>query len=137
VSPRPPPAATTCILVIDRPVGSADVADLCDRLRVLVAGSEAEIVVCDARGLAANLTSIDALVRLRLSARRLGRQFRVHRVSPELSDLIAFCGVADVMRVVGELRLEACRQPEQREQPRGVEERDEVRDAPARDLDDL
>jgi hypothetical protein len=52
-------------------------------------------IVCDARGLAADAVSVEALARLALSARRAGAELRVTGAAGELSDLLAFCGLAE------------------------------------------
>jgi hypothetical protein len=73
-------------------------------------------IICDAGTLAPDATSVDALARLQLSAKREGRALRVCGASSELQQLLAFCGLAAV------LGLEASRQAEQREERGGVEE---------------
>ena len=72
----------------------------------------------DASALRPTLASLDLLARLRLR----GARFR--DVSPELRDLACFCGLA---RALG---LELEREPEEREEPRGVEEERHVGDPP-------
>ena len=64
--------------------------------------------------------TIDALARLQLSSRRVGLEIRLRHASNELQKLLAFVGLDEV------LRLEAGRQPEQREQRVGVEEEREL-----------
>ena len=128
--PRPEPS--TAILVICGPVAAGDAERLCDRLRALVAASDAEVVVCDVRALAADARSVDALARLQLTARRLGRRIRLHRASRELDALLSFLGLAEA--VGGARRADSVRargQAEQRKQPLGVEEGVERDDAPA------
>ena len=72
----------------------------------------------DASALRPNLASLDLLARLRLR----GARFR--GVSPELHDLARFCGLAKALGLEGE------RQPEEREEPGGVEEEGHVGDPP-------
>ena len=76
--------------------------------------------------------AVEALARLRLTARRLGCGLRLRGPSRALEQVLAFCGLCDVLPVEGELG--GLRwyggEPEQREQPRGVEERVEARDPP-------
>jgi len=79
VHSRPEP--TTAVPVIARPVARGDAPLLCERLHALVQASCAEVIVCDGRALAADALSVDALARLQLAARRLGRQIGVHRTS--------------------------------------------------------
>jgi hypothetical protein len=72
----------------------------------------------------ADLATVDALARLQLVARRAGLELRLRRASPDLLDLIAFVGLDEVLRV------EPGRQPEEREEPLGVEEERELSDPP-------
>jgi hypothetical protein len=73
-------------------------------------------VICDVGALAPDASSIDALARLQLTAKREGVDLRLRGASDELGQLLVFCGLAAV------LGLEASRQAEQREQRGGVEE---------------
>jgi hypothetical protein len=123
------------LLVVGAPIGDGDAARLCERLSALARGSDAEVIVCDVSALAADARSIDALARLQLTARRLGRRIRLYRASRELDALLAFLGLDDVVGGGGPARLDlfgrCLRQAEEREQPRGVEERVDRDDAPA------
>lgn len=82
--------------VIDGPVGVTDVAVLCERLRRVLTGTDAEVVV-DVRSLAADAVTLEALARLQLTARRVGRRITLRRVSPDLDSLVAFAGLADAL----------------------------------------
>ncbi len=77
---------------------------------------------CDVSGLAADAVAVDTLARLQLAAQRLNVELRLRNASSELRELLAFCGLADVLRVEDE------RQPEEREQGLGVEEERELDD---------
>jgi anti-anti-sigma regulatory factor len=66
-------------------------------------------IVCDVGILAADVTTIDALARLQLIARRLGRELRLRGASRELVELLELCGVGEILRV------EVGREPEERE----------------------
>lgn len=88
----------TEVLIVPGPIADGDAPRLCERLRVLLESSDAEVVVCDVRGLAADAVTVDALARLQLTARRLGRRIRLHGSSPELDRLLSFVGLADVVR---------------------------------------
>jgi len=81
-------------------------------------------MVCDLDGVAADACTIDALARLQLAARRLGLELRLRRVSGELTELIAFAGLGDVL-------LEPGREAEEREEPLRAEEERELRDPAA------
>ena len=80
-------------------------------------------VDCDVGHLAcADFRTVHALARASLNARRLGSRLRVVNASPELQELIRFAGLEEAL-------LERRRgQPEEREQPLGVEERGEAGD---------
>jgi ABC-type transporter Mla MlaB component len=117
----PPPPHP--VWVIAGPLASGDAAPLCEHLREVLASSRAAVVVCDVGGLKADIVTVDVLARLQLTARRLGCRIELHSGTPELARLLAFVGLADV------LGLGPRRQPEEREQPRRVEERVDRGDA--------
>src|ERR1044072_5531414 len=87
----------TGILVIDGPVDASDVPRLCSRLCAVLRDCDAEVVVCDVRTLAADAITLEALARLQLTARILGRGIRLQRASPDLGRLVAFVGLDDVL----------------------------------------
>lgn len=68
---------------------------------------------------------IDLIARLQLAARRAGRELRLCGASPELRELIRLSGLDRVL-----LCVEAGGQPEQGEEPGGVEEERELPDPP-------
>jgi anti-anti-sigma regulatory factor len=68
---------------------------------------------------------IDLIARLQLVARRAGCELRLSGASPELRELIGLSGLDPAL-----LRVEARGQPEQGEEPSGVEEEGELRDPP-------
>lgn len=124
-------APTTGLLVVAAPIGDGDVARLCERLRAVVGTSDAEIVVCDVGALPANARTIEAVARLQLTARRLGRRIRLQRASQELEQLLAFAGLADVVAVGSPGLRGRSRHAEQRKHPGRVEERVDGDDPPA------
>lgn len=67
----------------------------------------------------ADLGTVDALARIRLAGRRLGFEVRL-TPTEELLELLELCGLVEVLW-----------QPEQREEPLGVEEEGELGDPPA------
>ena len=80
-------------------------------------------VDCDLRHVrCADLGIVGALARASLNARRQGERLRMVNASRELHELILFSGLDGVLLGRGE------RQPEQREEPFGVEERGEPDD---------
>jgi hypothetical protein len=84
-------------------------------------------IVVDAGVLEPDATTVDVLARVQLAARRVGLEARLRDASGELLDLIAFAGLAGVLRV------ELQRQPEEREQRLGLEEERELDDPPVLD----
>ena len=78
-----------------------------------------EVIACDVSELGAEVAAVDALARLSLLARGLGCPLKVRRASPELRELVEFCGLSAALGVVGR----DGRQPEEREQPLDVQER--------------
>ena len=83
---------------------------------------EERAVDVDVSALGADLASVDALAGMQLAARRAGRRIRFLGVSAELRDLLGLTGLREVLRV------EAERQPEEREEAGGVEEEGELGD---------
>jgi anti-anti-sigma regulatory factor len=112
----------TIVLVFDGHVDCADVPSLCGCVTAILEGSGAEVALCDVGGLTADAVAVDALARIRLAARRLGREVRLRDASDELRQLLAFTGLAEV------LGLEPVGQPEQGKQRLGVEEEGELAD---------
>ena len=80
-------------------------------------------IVCDVGALAPDAAAVDALAQLQLTAMRNGVDLGFANASCELKELLAFVGLADVLRV------EVGGQPEEGEQRVGVEEERELGDA--------
>ena len=55
--------------------------------------------VCDLSGAKPTAATVDSLARLALLLQREGSRLVLRRASPELAELIAFMGLADVLRV--------------------------------------
>jgi anti-anti-sigma regulatory factor len=55
--------------------------------------------VCDLSGARPTAATVDSLARLALLLRREGSRIVLVRAPPELAELIAFMGLADVLRV--------------------------------------
>jgi len=66
--------------------------------------------------------TIDEIARLQLAARRGGCRLELANANPYLLELIGFAGLSGVLRV------QTGGQAEEREQPRGVEEKGELGD---------
>jgi STAS domain-containing protein len=82
-----------------RAVTRADVRSACERVHALAGGEGVDAIACDVSALAAEVAAVDALARLALLARRLGCPLKVRRASPELRDLVEFCGLSDALGV--------------------------------------
>jgi anti-anti-sigma regulatory factor len=122
---RTVPARRVRQLVISGSLTPADTAALCARARAELERSGAEVLVCDVAAVThPDAATIEALARLQLTARRLGRRMRLRDPTPALAGLLDLFGLADVLRV------EAGGKPEEREQPLRVEERVEMGDPP-------
>ena len=116
--------------MITGPLTPAQTAALCKRARTELERSDAEVLVCDVAAVThPDAGTVEALARVALTARRLGRRVSLRDPSRELRELLDLFGLTDVL-AAGALRVEPVRQPEQREQPLGVQERVERRDPP-------
>ena len=109
-----------------------------------VDGADRRVIVCDASALGkVDLSTIDRLARLQLAALVLERAIRVAGAPPELREVIALVGLAEVLPCFPSapggsgLPLEPGRQAEQREEPRGVQEERDAADPVAGDLEHL
>lgn len=127
----PPPRIV--VLTLAGPIARADIPALCERASALLEASNAAVLVCDVAVLTQpDAVTVDALARLALTARRLGRQIRLRRSPRALEELLAFVALGDVVPLREGSRLgssgEPGRQPEEREQAGGVEERVEPDD---------
>jgi hypothetical protein len=57
------------------------------------------VLVCDVTGVQATAATVDALARLALGLKRQGARLQLRHASTELVELIAFMGLAEVLRV--------------------------------------
>lgn len=120
-------AMTPAVLVLPGPVTRDEVPRLCEAVRARLEHTGTRgvrgthVVVCDVTGLGPpGLTTVDALARMQLTARRAGGRIRLRGPDPALTALLALVG----------LRFEVEGQPEQREPPLRVEEAVEPGDPP-------
>ena len=88
---------TTITFGIRGPLARSDLPGLCDRVCALLERSRASVAFCDVSGIAADAVTVDALARLQLAAHRHGCLVRLLQCTPELRDLVAFLGLADVL----------------------------------------
>ena len=78
---------------------------------------------CDVGDRRADLATVAALARACVNSKRLGARLRVVNAAPELDELLSFVGLDELL--LGRRR----RQPEEREEALGVEERGVADDA--------
>jgi hypothetical protein len=100
-----------------------DAADaLADCVCARVAAGEAGPLACDVDAVEdPDIGTVDALARMALTARRLGRDVELRRARPDLRELLELAGL-------GRLAVEVRRQAEEREEALGVEEEDDPAD---------
>jgi anti-anti-sigma regulatory factor len=110
-------------VVVSSPLTRAGIATLCELTRALVEASDAYLVVVDLGDLVdPDAVAVDAVARLQLTARRLGKRMRFRHACRQVHELVAMMGLGDVLHLDPGSRLEPWRETEQREQARGVEE---------------
>jgi ABC-type transporter Mla MlaB component len=105
-------------LALSGPIAPADIPKLCERATRLLNSTDADLV-CDVGGVEPDVVALDALARLHLTARRLGRRIRLLHVSRELENLLAFTGLC---AAVPALCVDPIGQSEKREEVFRVEE---------------
>ncbi len=95
---RPKAAPSAIVVEIGGRIDRADIPALCARVQLAVVASDAELVVCDVASLAdPDCVAVDALARVRLTAKRAGRRLLLRGVSPELRALMCFVGLDDLL----------------------------------------
>ena len=91
---RLPPDHDATILALEGAIDRADIAAFCERARRLIERSDADAVVCDLGRVAhPDAVTVEALARLQLEARRLGRRLVFRDACGELRELVAFVGL--------------------------------------------
>ena len=111
------------ILILRDPITREGLEALCEGTRALLKGSDVDLLVCDIGVLTdPDAVAIDALARLQLTARRLGRRIRFRDACGEVQRLVGFMGLEDILSLGSVSGLELGRKTEEREQALGVEE---------------
>jgi anti-anti-sigma factor len=129
---RQPQESGAIIFPIGGVIDRAAIPAWCARLRVVLGRKAGEVVICDVAELArADAVAVDLLSRLQLTARRDGRRLRLRHASAALADLLALCGLAEVLPLEPPSALPPEGQAEEREQPGRVEEEADPGDLPA------
>jgi ABC-type transporter Mla MlaB component len=119
----------TIIVPLGHAIAPADVPALWERVRDLLGGSEADLVLCDVAALIApDAATVDALARLQLTARRSGCRVRLRHPCGELQDLLELMGLSDVVPFGAGLPVKPGGEIEQREPPSRVQEEGDAGD---------
>jgi ABC-type transporter Mla MlaB component len=93
---------------------------MCERVRFLL--ERTDRVICDVGAvMSPDAGTVEALARMQLTARRLGRTVKIRGACGELKDLVTLSGLSDVLPC-DELSLEVSGQAEQGKEAGGVEE---------------
>jgi len=83
-------------------IARADVAGVCARAAGAFAAAGAETVACDLQRVEdPALPIVDLLARLALLGRRSRHRMRLEHASPAILELLALCGLADVLAEAG------------------------------------
>jgi len=84
-------------------IGRAEVATVCARASMAFATDCGGAVACDLAGVEVPaLPLVDVLARLGLSARRSRHRMRLEHASPAILELLALCGLTDILRAGGD-----------------------------------
>lgn len=91
--PHPPPRRVL-LVPVRAPDGAQAALRLCGSLRDRLLASDADVAVLDVATLTApDAATVDALARVLLTARRLGRDVRLRHASPRLVELLELFGL--------------------------------------------
>ncbi|MFA9431051.1 STAS domain-containing protein [Egicoccus sp. AB-alg2] len=102
-APREPLVAEPApdgVVVVRLPaaVGRAGTGALCARLREQLLATDVPVAVLDVAALAQpDVDTVDTLARVLLTARRIGRTVQLRHAAPRLLELLALCGLDDVL----------------------------------------
>jgi ABC-type transporter Mla MlaB component len=126
--PLPVPPSQPVMVLAGR-IEPAAIPSLCDRARELLESSGRFTLRCDVQSAIADRMTLNALARIALTCRRLGRRLELRGASARLEELVIFAGLIEVLpclpdgtrRAAGS-GLQPRRQSEHREEPRSVQE---------------
>jgi ABC-type transporter Mla MlaB component len=118
---RPPPEPSTSVLILGGNIARQEIPALCERARQSLECG-AGPVDCDVGAMKPDAVTVEALARLQLTARRLGRRIRFEDAPPELQRLLGLMGLDEVLPCGAASGVEPSGQAEEREQARGVQE---------------
>jgi ABC-type transporter Mla MlaB component len=84
-------------VTVEGPITDATITELCERLRAVLDTSDVDVVNCDVSSVThADVATLDALARLQLTARRMGRSIRLCHVRGPLHDLLHLVGWSEI-----------------------------------------
>ena len=92
-----PPIEQPLVFSVVGPIERDDLPGLCARVGMLLGGSRAAVAYCEVGTVAPDATTVDALARLQLAARRFGCRVHLRDASAELRQLVDFMGLSDVL----------------------------------------
>jgi ABC-type transporter Mla MlaB component len=111
------------VLVLGGRIDRERIPDLCAQVRAILAASTSFTLGCDVETVDPDSVALDALARMALTARRLGRRVELRGASTQLEELVIFAGLIDVLPCLPDgSGVQARRQPEQRKEAGSVEE---------------
>ena len=88
-------------LVLDSVVAPADIPELCRRALTMLESTRSGVLICDVGAVTdPDAVTVDAVARLQLTAKRVGRELRLRHAGTEFQELIALAGLSDVVRLV-------------------------------------
>jgi ABC-type transporter Mla MlaB component len=85
------------VFAIHGPIAEADLPGLCARVCALLEQAAGQDLRCDVVDVEPDAVTVDALARLQLAANRRRCRIRLANATPELRELVAFMGLADVL----------------------------------------
>ena len=135
--PSMSPQPKTIVLALDS-LDPDDVADLIQHMGPGIVHGDATLILCDlARLASADMATVDALARLALRARRMGCAVNLRDPSTELLELLGLAGLGEVLPCAPASGVEVIGQPEEREEPLGVEKERDAGDPAVTQLEHL
>lgn len=98
---KSPPRGSPIVVVLNASITRAEIPRLCEGARKQLESSDAAVVICDAHALTdPDAVAVDAVARLQLTAKRLGRDMKLRHACAEMQELIALAGLSDVLPLV-------------------------------------
>ncbi|MGH8794064.1 MAG: STAS domain-containing protein [Stackebrandtia sp.] len=93
-----PPRRHAVRFTLDPAIARGDIADACENLASMVGQARPDVVICDVGEVAEpTLVVVEALARLKLTARRLGVRLLLEHVSDRLRMLLTLTGLTEAL----------------------------------------